>query len=112
MCDVRLDLLSSHSPSLPLGRVYNYPLMKPGCGIKDNFTDKRAMARARGLMYACSLSLAAVWLISADANETLTAYGGRGERGRVALLCRSQERTLEVETSLDLDPPLSHLAVS
>lgn len=29
------------------------------------------------MMYSHSLSLAAVGLISADANETLTAYGGR-----------------------------------
>lgn len=29
------------------------------------------------MMYSRSLSLAAVGLISADANETLTAYGGR-----------------------------------
>ncbi|KAI2649564.1 Plexin-A1 [Labeo rohita] len=37
----------------------------------------KAVWGSLGVMYSRSLSLAAVGLISADANETLTAYGGR-----------------------------------
>lgn len=64
-------------PSTHLGlSLFQADLMKPSLQMKHNFKD-RHVVEGLGMMYACSCSLAAVSLITADANEMLTAYGDR-----------------------------------
>lgn len=60
-----------------LSRSLSVSLMKLERGMRSSLSAACAAVGSLRVMYSRSLSLAAVGLISADANETLTAYGGR-----------------------------------
>lgn len=74
-CAPASPVMLSTTPTLGVSR-FQADLMKPSLQMKPNSKGRRVVGRL-GMMYACSCSLAAVSLITTDANEMLPAYGDR-----------------------------------